>query len=134
MRGIAVMQCPTSLLAQVDASVGGKTAVNHPGGKNLIGAFYQPACVIADVATFATLPQREVLAGVAEVIKYGVIYDAEFFAWLEAHLDALVAGDADTLDIRHGEGLGSGLGRWTPARRTGRVRARSWGLTMDDAV
>ncbi len=88
-RGVGFIQIPTTLLAQVDSSVGGKTAVNHEGGKNLIGAFYQPRLVLADVATFRSLPEREYLAGVAEVIKYGVIADTEFFAWLEENVDAL---------------------------------------------
>ncbi len=89
-RGVALVQIPTTLLAQVDSSVGGKTAVNHPAGKNLIGAFHQPRAVITDVGVLATLPTREYRAGLAEVIKYGVIADADFFAWLEAHLDELL--------------------------------------------
>ena len=98
-RGVAYIQVPTTLLALVDSSVGGKTAVNHPGGKNLIGAFHQPRCVIADLATLDTLPERELRAGLAEVIKYGVIFDAGFFAWIEAHLTALLA--RDTAALRH---------------------------------
>jgi 3-dehydroquinate synthase len=90
-RGVDFIQVPTTLLAQVDSSVGGKTGVNHPGGKNLIGAFHQPIAVIADTATLATLPAREMRAGIAEVIKYGLISDALFFDWLEANLDALMA-------------------------------------------
>jgi 3-dehydroquinate synthase len=90
-RGIAYVQAPTTLLAQVDSAVGGKTGVNHPGGKNLIGAFHQPRAVIADISTLATLPPRELRAGLAEVIKYGMICDAEFFAWLEAHLEEVLA-------------------------------------------
>ena len=96
-RGVAFVQVPTTLLAQVDSSVGGKTGVNHPGGKNLIGAFHQPVAVVADTGTLATLPPRELRAGLAEVIKYGLICDADFFAWLEAHIDALLAGDAAAL-------------------------------------
>ncbi|HEY1891128.1 MAG TPA: 3-dehydroquinate synthase [Steroidobacteraceae bacterium] len=96
-RGVAFLQVPTTLLAQVDSSVGGKTGVNHPGGKNLIGAFHQPVAVVADTATLATLPPRELRAGLAEVIKYGMICDADFFAWLEMHIDALLAGDAAAL-------------------------------------
>ncbi|HEX5459588.1 MAG TPA: 3-dehydroquinate synthase [Steroidobacteraceae bacterium] len=96
-RGVAFVQIPTTLLAQVDSSVGGKTGVNHPGGKNLIGAFHQPLAVLADTATLTTLPPRELRAGLAEVIKYGLICDAGFFAWLEAQLDALLAGDAAAL-------------------------------------
>jgi len=96
-RGVAFLQVPTSLLAQVDSSVGGKTGVNHPGGKNLIGAFHQPIAVVADTRTLASLPVRELRAGLAEVIKYGLICDAGFFSWLEAHLDELLAGEAPAL-------------------------------------
>src|SRR6202044_3645461 len=96
-RGIAYMQVPTTLLAQVDSSVGGKTGVNHPGGKNLIGAFHQPIAVIADTNTLATLPPREMRAGLAEVIKYGLIHDAAFFDWLEVNIDRLLGGNADAL-------------------------------------
>ena len=96
-RGIAYVQVPTTLLAQVDSSVGGKTGVNHPGGKNLIGAFHQPTAVLADVHTLATLPQRELRAGLAEVIKYALICDAPFFDWLEAHIDDLVARNTEAL-------------------------------------
>jgi 3-dehydroquinate synthase len=91
MRGVPFVQLPTTLLAQVDSSVGGKTAVNHPLGKNMIGAFYQPVRVIVDLETLGSLPDREFSAGLAEVIKYGPIADLEFFAWLETHLDALLA-------------------------------------------
>jgi 3-dehydroquinate synthase len=90
-RGIDYVQIPTTLLAQVDSSVGGKTGVNHPKAKNMIGAFHQPRCVIADTATLTTLPEREFKAGLAEVVKYGLIYDAGFFAWLETNADALAA-------------------------------------------
>jgi 3-dehydroquinate synthase len=96
-RGVAFAQVPTTLLAQVDSSVGGKTGVNHPGGKNLIGAFHQPVVVVADTRTLATLPPRELRAGLAEVIKYGLICDAAFFAWLEAHMDALLAAEPGAL-------------------------------------
>ena len=96
-RGVALVQVPTTLLAQVDSSVGGKTAVNHPGGKNMIGAFHQPRAVIADTAVLASLPPRELRAGLAEVIKYGLIWDEAFFDWIEAHLDALLARDAPAL-------------------------------------
>jgi 3-dehydroquinate synthase len=89
-RGVDVVQVPTTLLAQVDASVGGKTGVNHPGGKNLIGAFHQPRLVVADVATLETLPSREYLAGMAEVVKYGAGLDEEFFLWLEQNVDRLL--------------------------------------------
>ena len=96
-RGIRCLQVPTTLLAQVDSSVGGKTGVNHPRGKNLIGAFHQPACVIADTRVLATLGERELRAGLAEVIKYGVLWDEGFFAWLEGHLDRLLARDPAAL-------------------------------------
>ena len=96
-RGVAFVQVPTTLLAQVDASVGGKTAVNHPGGKNMIGAFHQPRCVLADTATLATLPMREYRAGLAEVVKYGVIWSARFFARLERNTQALIERDAALL-------------------------------------
>ncbi len=96
-RGVAYIQVPTTLLALVDSSVGGKTAVNHPGGKNLVGAFYQPRCVVADLDTLDTLPDRELRAGLAEVIKYGVIFDAEFFDWIEAHVGELLARDKEAL-------------------------------------
>ena len=97
MRGVGFVQVPTTLLAQVDSSVGGKTGVNHPLGKNLIGAFHQPRIVLIDTDTLATLPDRELHAGLAEVIKYGAIADVAFFAWLEENMPALLARDADAL-------------------------------------
>ena len=97
MRGVDFIQVPTTLLAQVDSSVGGKTGVNHAQGKNLIGAFHQPQVVLIDTNTLDTLPDRELTAGLAEVIKYGAICDAEFFAWLEANMAALLARDPNTL-------------------------------------
>lgn len=97
MRGIDFVQMPTTLLAMVDSSVGGKTGVNLPQGKNLIGAFHQPRAVIADTSTLATLPAREYRAGLAEVVKYGAIDDAAFFVWLEAHSDALIAREPAVL-------------------------------------
>jgi 3-dehydroquinate synthase len=96
-RGVPFIQIPTTLLAQVDSSVGGKTAVNHPRGKNMIGAFYQPQCVMADTATLDTLADRELSAGLAEVIKYGLIRDFEFFVWLEANVEKLLARDANVV-------------------------------------
>ena len=96
-RGVRLVQIPTTLLSQVDSSVGGKTAVNHELGKNMIGAFYQPSMVIIDTHTLSTLPKREVNAGLAEVIKYGAILDYEFFEWLEAHIDDLVALNNESL-------------------------------------
>ena len=92
-RGVNFIQVPTTLLSQVDSSVGGKTGVNHPLGKNMIGAFHQPQAVIADTLTLNTLPDRELSAGMAEVIKYGLINDAEFFDWLEEHMETLMARD-----------------------------------------
>ena len=96
-RGVHFVQIPTTLLAQVDSSVGGKTAVNHPLGKNMIGAFYQPRCVLADTDTLKTLPDRELSAGLAEVIKYGLIRDLPFLEWLEDHIEQLLARDAAAL-------------------------------------
>jgi 3-dehydroquinate synthase len=97
-RGMPFIQVPTTLLAQVDSSVGGKTAINHPLGKNMIGAFYQPRVVLADIDTLATLPARELRAGLAEVIKYGLIRDADFLVWLETHIDGLCNKDAALLE------------------------------------
>jgi 3-dehydroquinate synthase len=97
MRGVPFVQVPTTLLAQVDSSVGGKTAINHPLGKNMIGAFYQPLRVVCDLDVLATLPQRELSAGLAEVIKYGPIADAAFLDWIEANLDALLAREPRAL-------------------------------------
>ncbi len=96
-RGINFIQIPTTLLAQVDSSVGGKTGVNHPLGKNMIGAFYQPQCVVADTSMLTTLPDRELKAGIAEVIKYGFIYDAVFFEWLELNLDKILSHNQQAL-------------------------------------
>ena len=96
-RGVDFVQIPTTLLAQVDSSVGGKTAVNHPAGKNMIGAFYQPKAVLADTSVLNTLPDREYAAGLAEVIKYGVIDDIAFFDWLEANVPALLSRSGDAL-------------------------------------
>jgi 3-dehydroquinate synthase len=96
-RGVRFIQVPTTLLSQVDSSVGGKTAVNHPLGKNMIGAFYQPASVVVDLDCLKTLPARELSSGLAEVIKYGIILDRDFFVWLENNIDALVALDMSAL-------------------------------------
>ena len=96
-RGVDFIQIPTTLLAQVDSSVGGKTAVNHPAGKNMIGAFYQPKAVLADTTVLTTLPDREYSAGLAEVVKYGVIDDVAFFDWLEANVPALLGRSSDAL-------------------------------------
>ncbi|MFZ3322191.1 MAG: 3-dehydroquinate synthase [Usitatibacter sp.] len=97
-RGIAHLQVPTTLLAQVDSSVGGKTAINHPLGKNMIGAFHQPAVVVADLDSLATLPAREYAAGLAEVVKYGAIHDLAFLSWIEGHADALLGRDVAALE------------------------------------
>ncbi|KJV41257.1 3-dehydroquinate synthase, partial [Acinetobacter brisouii] len=96
-RGVYFIQVPTTLLSQVDSSVGGKTGINHPLGKNMIGAFKQPQVVLADMAQLKTLPPRELSAGLAEVIKYALLGDVEFLTWLEQHIDALVAGDETLL-------------------------------------
>jgi 3-dehydroquinate synthase len=98
LRGVPFIQVPTTLLSQVDSSVGGKTGINHPLGKNMIGAFYQPQLVLADIDTLNTLPERELSAGLAEVIKYGLIRDAAFFEWLEANMHRLMALDAEALN------------------------------------
>jgi len=97
LRGIPFIQIPTTLLAQVDSSVGGKTGINHPLGKNMIGAFYQPRLVLADTAVLRTLPPRELSAGIAEVIKHGLILDAAFFEWLERDMEKLLVGDTHAL-------------------------------------
>jgi len=97
LRGVPFIQIPTTLLSQVDSSVGGKTGINHPLGKNMIGAFYQPKMVLADIDTLKTLPQRELAAGLAEVIKYGLIRDPDFFVWLERNMDKLVQLDPAAL-------------------------------------
>jgi 3-dehydroquinate synthase len=97
MRGVPFVQVPTTLLAQVDSSVGGKTGINHPLGKNMIGAFYQPQAVLADISTLDTLPARELSAGLAEVIKHGAIVDASFFDWIEANIGRLLAREPDAL-------------------------------------
>ena len=98
-RGVAFAQAPTTLLAQVDSSVGGKTGVNHALGKNMIGAFHQPQMVIADTATLNTLADRELRAGIAEIIKYGLICDTEFFSWLERNLQAFARQGCGRLDL-----------------------------------
>lgn len=97
MRGISFIQCPTSLLAQIDAAIGGKTAVNHAADKNMIGAFHAPKVVIADLATLATLPEREYRSGLAELIKYGLAFDANLFNWIEDNLTALLRRDENAL-------------------------------------
>ncbi len=96
-RGVNFVQIPTTLLSQVDSSVGGKTGVNHPKGKNMIGAFYQPQCVLIDTDVLQTLPDRELSAGMAEVIKYGLLADADFYQWIERHLDKLMSLEYDII-------------------------------------
>ncbi|WP_028863140.1 3-dehydroquinate synthase [Psychromonas aquimarina] len=96
-RGVPFIQIPTTVLSQVDSSVGGKTAVNHPLGKNMIGAFYQPQAVVIDINCLKTLPEREFAAGMAEVIKYGIIYDSDFFSWLENNVEAIKAQQPQAL-------------------------------------
>jgi len=98
LRGVPFVQLPTTLLAQVDSSVGGKVAVNHPRGKNLIGAFYQPCLVVADLSTLRSLPARELSSGLAEVIKYGMIYDALFFTYLEENVEKALEGEEEVLE------------------------------------
>ncbi|KAJ6812739.1 putative 3-dehydroquinate synthase, chloroplastic [Iris pallida] len=97
LRGVNFIQIPTTLMAQVDSSVGGKTGINHPLGKNLIGAFYQPQCVLIDTDTLNTLPDRELASGIAEVVKYGLIRDPEFFRWQEKNMQSLLARDPSAL-------------------------------------
>lgn len=99
LRGVPFIQVPTTLLAQVDSSVGGKTGINHPFGKNMIGAFYQPQLVLADITTLKSLPDRELHAGIAEVIKYGLIRDLEFFEWIENNLELLLNRDPEALEF-----------------------------------
>ena len=135
-RGVRCIQVPTTLLAQVDSSVGGKTGVNHPKGKNLIGAFHQPECVIADTGALATLGERELRAGLAELIKYGVLWDGEFFGWIEGHLDGLLARDEGLLARavrRSCEIKAEVVGR--DERESGGVRARlNLGHTFGHAI
>jgi len=110
-RGVRFVQIPTSLLAQVDSSVGGKTGINTAAGKNLVGAFHQPALVLADIDTLATLPPRDFRAGYGEVVKYGLLGDAAFFGWLERHGPALAAGDAGlrAQAVRHSVAMKAGI-------------------------
>lgn len=135
MRGVNFLQVPTTLLAQVDSSVGGKTGVNHPGGKNLIGAFYQPKMVMIDTDTLSTLPDRELKAGLAEVIKYGVIADAGFFDWLERNMAALL--DRDSSALAHAIRRSCELKAQVVAddeRETGRRAILNFGHTFGHAI
>lgn len=92
-----IAQVPTTVMAQVDSSVGGKTGVNHPLGKNMVGAFYQPTCVLIDTATLQSLPDRELASGISEIVKYGLIRDAPLFEWLEANIERLLARDPQVM-------------------------------------
>ena len=135
MRGVPFVQIPTTLLAQVDSSVGGKTAINHPLGKNMIGAFYQPVKVICDLDTLKTLPQRELSAGLAEVIKYGPIADMRFFDWLEGHMDALLA--RDPLALAYAVKRSCEIKAWVVAqdeRETGLRAILNFGHTFGHAI
>jgi 3-dehydroquinate synthase len=135
MRGVPYVQVPTTLLAQVDSSVGGKTAINHPMGKNMIGVFNQPLLVVADIATLSTLPQRELIAGLAEVIKYGPIADDAFLTWLEANLDALLA--RDPLALAHAIRRSCEIKAWVVSqdeRETGLRAILNFGHTFGHAI
>lgn len=134
-RGIPFIQAPTTLLAQVDSSIGGKTAVNHARGKNMVGAFHQPLAVIADVACLDTLPDRELRAGIAEVIKHGFILDAEFVGWLEANMERLLARDRAALEhaIRRSCELKAQVVA-ADERETGRRAVLNFGHTFGHAI
>lgn len=135
MRGVPFVQVPTTLLAQVDSSVGGKTGINHPMGKNMIGAFYQPLKVICDLDTLQTLPSRELSAGLAEVIKYGPIADMEFFDWIESNLDRLLA--RDTLALAHAVRRSCEIKAWVVGqdeRETGLRAILNFGHTFGHAI
>jgi 3-dehydroquinate synthase len=135
MRGVDFIQVPTTLLAQVDSSVGGKTGVNHASGKNLIGAFHQPRAVLIDTDTLHTLPDREFRAGLAEVIKYGAIVDAGFFAWLEGNIDALLAREAAALAVAIGRSCDLKAGIVAEDEREGGRRAiLNFGHTFGHAI
>jgi 3-dehydroquinate synthase len=135
MRGIPFVQVPTTLLAQVDSSVGGKTAINHPLGKNMIGAFYQPRLVVCDLETLASLPAREFSAGLAEVIKYGPIADMEFLAWIEANIEGLM--QRRTALLAHAVRRSCEIKAWVVAQdeREGGLRAiLNFGHTFGHAI
>jgi 3-dehydroquinate synthase len=135
MRGVPFVQVPTTLLSQVDSSVGGKTAINHPIGKNMIGAFYQPHRVVCDLDTLQTLPQREMSAGLAEVIKYGPIADMAFLDWIDDHLDALMARDPQAL--AHAVKRSCEIKAWVVSQdeREGGIRAiLNFGHTFGHAI
>ena len=135
MRGVPFVQVPTTLLAQVDSSVGGKTAINHPLGKNMVGAFYQPLRVVCDLDTLRTLPRREFSAGLAEVIKYGPIADLEFLGWIEANIDALM--DRDAAALAHAVKRSCEIKAWVVGQdeREGGLRAiLNFGHTFGHAI
>jgi 3-dehydroquinate synthase len=135
MRGVPFVQVPTTLLAQVDSSVGGKTAINHPLGKNMVGAFYQPELVVCDLDTLTTLPARELSAGLAEVIKYGPIADMAFLDWIEANLDALLA--RDTRALTHAVRRSCEIKAWVVAqdeRESGLRAILNFGHTFGHAI
>ena len=135
MRGVPFVQLPTTLLAQVDSSVGGKTAINHPLGKNMIGTFYQPLKVLADLDSLATLPSRERSAGLAEVIKYGPIADVTFLDWIESHLGSLIAGEPQAL--RHAVKRSCEIKAWVVAqdeRESGMRAILNFGHTFGHAI
>ena len=136
MRGVPFVQVPTTLLAEVDSSVGGKTGINHPLGKNMIGAFYQPEAVIADTKTLDTLPDRELVAGLAEVIKYGAIIDRPFFEWLEDHIGNLLARDRDALAyaIRRSCEIKADIVRQDERESTGLRAILNFGHTFGHAI
>ena len=135
-RGVPFVQVPTTLLAQVDSSVGGKTAINHPRGKNMIGAFYQPQRVLADMDTLATLPERELRAGLAEVVKHGAIRDAELFAWLEANVERLVRARPRGARARRAAlGRDQGRASWrATSARSGPRALLNFGHTFGHAI
>jgi 3-dehydroquinate synthase len=135
MRGVPFVQVPTTLLSQVDSSVGGKTGINHPLGKNMIGAFYQPLLVLCDLNTLKTLPERELSAGLAEVIKYGPIADLQFMDWLEQNMDRLLARDVDAM--AHAVKRSCEIKAWVVAQdeREGGLRAiLNFGHTFGHAI
>ncbi len=134
-RGIAIVQLPTTLLAQVDSAVGGKTGVNHPGGKNLIGAFHQPAAVITDTDTLSTLPDRQLRAGLAEIVKAALVADAGFFDWIEANLAKVLSHDAAALEeaIRRACEIKAGIVA-SDERERGRRALLNLGHTFGHAI
>jgi 3-dehydroquinate synthase len=135
-RGLAVWQVPTTLVAQVDSAIGGKTGINLSAGKNLVGAFWQPRGVFADIDTLATLPTREYVSGLAEVVKYGVIFDADFFAWLEAEAESLLARKASVLEhaVERSAALKAGVVEQDEREISGLRAALNYGHTFAHAL